>query len=124
MIIGPVNLLVGFISSGISVALNTLIYKVTTPAGRSMQLAIYAIIVVLLSAPMPWIGGHMPGWIKSLGINTDIRCVFYITILIYGAAALVARKIVEPDSLGTREMVLDLPSNIRKQEAEEGEMER
>lgn len=119
MIIGPANLLVGFIGSGISVALSTLIFKVTTPAGRSMQLAIYSIIVVLIAAPMPWIGGHVPGWIQSLGIKTDIRCVFYISILILGASSLVARKIEEPNSLGTREMVMELPSNIRKQEAEE-----
>ncbi|MEI6518875.1 MAG: MFS transporter, partial [bacterium] len=46
MVLPFIHVLVGFASAGLAVALNTLIYKVIPPAGRSIQAAIYSIIVV------------------------------------------------------------------------------
>jgi MFS family permease len=110
----PLNLIGGFAIAGISVALNTLIYKVTPSAGRSVQLAVYSVIVILLAAPMPAIGGHLPDWLSSLGISTDIRCTFYVTCPIMLAAAWAARRIGEPDASHATEMVKNLPGHVRR----------
>lgn len=91
----PTNMLQGFLISGISVGLNTLLFNLTPSSGRSVQIAVYAIVVTLLAAPMPAIGGHLPDWLASLGINTDLRICFYITILPMIGSALIARKIQE-----------------------------
>lgn len=109
MVIAPVNLVMGFIVAGISVALNTLVYKVTPSAGRSVQFAVYSVVILLLASPMPTIGGHLPGWLKSLGMHADLRCTFYTTVIFLFGAALAAKAIREPDSLGMRELVYDLP---------------
>lgn len=113
-IIGPANLLSGFAVGGISVALNTLIYKVTPNAGRSGQLAVYSSVVVLLAAPMPSIGGHLPGWLHSIGIHSDIRCTFYTCTVFATAAAFVSRYIHEPGSRSTSELVAGIPGHIAK----------
>ncbi|GEM_PF-660602 len=110
----PLNLIGGFASAGISVALNTLIYKVTPSAGRSVQLAVYSVIVILLAAPMPAIGGHLPDWLKALGINADVRCTFYVTIPIMLAATLAAKFIGETDASHAGEMVRNLPGHVRR----------
>ncbi len=110
----PLNLIGGFAIAGISVALNTLIYKVTPSAGRSVQLAVYSVIVILLAAPMPAVGGHLPDWLKALGISTDIRCTFYVTCPIMLAAAIAARRIGEPDASHATEMVKNLPGHVRR----------
>ncbi len=112
-----VHILVGLALSGLSVALNTLIYKVIPPAGRSVQAAIYSVIVVLGAAPMPAIGGHLPGWLNAMGIHADLRCTFFAQILVLAAAAYVARFIKEPDSHHTIDLVKKLPEHLRKQPA-------
>ena len=113
MVVGPINFLVGFASSGISVALSTLLYKVMASTGRSVQLAVYSVTVTLLVAPLPMVGGYLPRWINSLGIHTDVRCTFYVSILFMLAAVLVARRIKESDALKTSEMVSNLATHIR-----------
>lgn len=110
----PLNLIGGFAIGGISVALSTLIYKLTPSAGRSVQFAVYAVVVVLLAAPMPALGGHLPDWLRALGISADVRCTFYVTVPIMLAAALVAKYISEPDAGHAREMVRNLPGHIRR----------
>ena len=113
-VICPVNLLMGFVIAGISVALNTLIYKVTPSAGRSVQFAVYSVMILLLVSPMPAIGGHLPDWLNSLGLHADLRCTFYASALFLVGAALAARKIHEPDSIAATEMVRSLPEHILK----------
>jgi MFS family permease len=113
-VVAPINLLVGFAIGGISVSLSTLLYKVTPSAGRSAQLAVYATVAVILAAPMPYLGGHFPTWLRSLGINADLRCTFYACVLFAAAAAYVSRYIQEPGSRGTSEMVSNLPGHIVK----------
>jgi hypothetical protein len=55
-LVGPLNLLGGFASAGVSVALTTLLFKVTEGSGRSLQLAVYSIVVTLLAAVTSWTG--------------------------------------------------------------------
>lgn len=112
--IAPVNLLVGFAIGGFSVALSTLIYKVTPSAGRSVQFAVYSTVVVLLAAPMPFAGGHLPGWLRALGIEADLRATFYASAIFVAAAAFVSRCITEPGSRTTSELVSNLPGHIRR----------
>ncbi len=109
-----VNVVTGFANGGIGVAISTIIYKVTTQAGRSVQMAIYSVIFTLLIAPMPVLGGHLPGWLKSLGLHVDLRCNFYISQLFCIAAIVAACKVMEPDSSSTSEMVRKLIKTVIK----------
>lgn len=113
MVICPMNLPIGFATGGIGIALTTLVYKVTPDSGRSVQFAVFGIIVTLIAAPMPTIGGHLPHWLKGLGMHADLRCTFYASVVFILAAALVARLIKEPDARHTRELVSNLHVHIR-----------
>jgi MFS family permease len=112
--IPPVNLLLGFGVGGISVAINTLLFKVTSSAGRAVQLALYSIIVVLAASPMPTLGGYLPDWLNGLGIHADLRATFYASSLFILAAACAARYIKEPDSRRIAELVRNLPGHLRR----------
>ncbi len=113
IVIPIINVLAGFTAAGVSVALSALLYKVTPTSGRAVQFAIYSVIILLLVSPMPTIGGHLPGWLKSVGIDADLRCTFYTSALFLLGATLVARRIQEPNSTGAREMVRNLPAHLR-----------
>ena len=108
-VITPVNVIAGLAHSGVGVALATLLYKVTPGQGRSVQFAIYSMIVVLVAAPMPVLGGHLPGWLSHFP-KSDLRLTFYASIPFLVVAALVARKIREPSAARTRELLRSLPS--------------
>jgi MFS family permease len=110
---GPLNFVGGIALAGVSIALNTLVYKVTPPAGRSVQLAIYSIIAVLVAAPMPTIGGHLPEWLKMLGLQMDIRVTFYATVIFFIGAVWAAKRIREPDSTRTSEMIRNIPVHLK-----------
>jgi MFS family permease len=111
-VIPAINLMMGFVSAGISVALSTLIYKVTPSAGRSVQFAVYSVMILLLVSPMPAIGGHLPDWLALVGVHADLRCTFYASVIFLIGAALAARKILEPDSAAASEMVRSIPDHI------------
>jgi len=96
----PANLLGGIAGGGLFIAINTLIYKITPEQGRAMQLAIYSIVVTMIVAPLPIIGGYIPRLVKG-----DLRVIFWITIIFYGVAAYAATKISEEDARPTREMI-------------------
>jgi len=110
----PVNAISGTLSAGIAVALTTLVYKVTPKEGRSVQLAIYSILVVLLAAPMPMIGGYLPGWLSALGLSTDLRCTFYAQGLFILAAAYSAKFIQDDGAATAGEMVFQLPIAVKR----------
>jgi MFS family permease len=109
----PANLLQGFLWAGISVGLNTLVYNITPTVGRSTQLAVYSIVVTLAAAPMPAIGGRIPGWLESAGIHTDLRITFYISMMFIVLSAFVARRIREEKSRAGSELLRDLARSLR-----------
>lgn len=111
-ILTPLNIVVGFAAGGVSVSLSKLLFDVTPTAGKSVHLAVYSIVVTLLSAPMPAIGGYLPDWLRALGIHADLRCTFYLVPIFTIWATMIARKIKEPNSRRTAEFVKDLPNNL------------
>lgn len=116
-LVGPINLLGGFLIAGISVALNTLIYKVTPSAGRSVQFAIYSIIVTIAAAPMPYLGGLLTDKLQEFLPWADLRVTFFAAMPFVLAAAFVARYIREPDSRRTAELVRNLPAHLARPKA-------
>lgn len=113
-VIIPVSFIGGFLGGGIGVAMSTLIYRVTPSIGRSMYLAIYSVVVTLLSAPMPTLGGLLTGWIKSAGIHSDVRITIYIGACFTLTSAFVARRIKEPESRRASELIKNLPGHIAR----------
>jgi len=118
-LVAPMNLVGGFLIAGISVALSTLVYKVTPSAGRSVQFAIYSIIVTIAAAPMPFLGGYLTDKLTSLLPWADLRVTFFLAMPFVFAAAIVARNIPEPDSRRTAELVRNLPAHLTKPKAME-----
>jgi MFS family permease len=108
----PINLIQGFLIAGFGVALNTLFFKVTPSVGRSAQIAVYSIIVVLCAAPTPALGGHLPEMMKSLGIHTDLRITFYLVSPIFLASAFVARRIREDGARPARDLLRAAASRL------------
>ncbi|HEY3417008.1 MAG TPA: MFS transporter, partial [Armatimonadota bacterium] len=112
LVVLPLNILVGFAIAGFSVALNTLIYKVTSSTGRSVQLAVYSILVTLAAAPMPVLGGLLPKACEHFGLHTDLRVTFLATIPLVLLAGLAALRIPDPASCHTRDLVRALPGHL------------
>jgi MFS family permease len=108
-----VHVVGGFAVAGLSVALNTLIYKVTPSQGRSMQFAVYSILVVLISAPMPTLGAYLPRWARAMGFHVDVRLTFAASMLFAIAALAAACRIQEPNCLGAADLLRRLPGHLR-----------
>ncbi|MCX5658881.1 MAG: MFS transporter [Planctomycetota bacterium] len=104
----PVQVLAGFFASGINLASSTLIYKVTPRVGRSVQFAIYSAVVVVAAAPMPTLGGCLPGWLESIGIHAGLRATFYCVAPCMAAAAIAASFLKEEGVSPTGAMVRGL----------------
>ncbi len=124
-VVGPVNLIQGFAVGGISVGIQTLMYKVMPPAGRSVQFAIYSMIVILFSAAMPAVGGMLPQWLHAMGnaiagpqwlrsmlLAADLRWTFYVASFFFVASAIAARFIRERGSRRTGQMLRELPGHV------------
>ena len=110
------NVVAGFAVAGVSVGINTLLYKLTPAWGRSVQLAVFSIVVVLLAAPMPALGGYLPGWLaglKRFGWPVDLRWTFYASGLAGVLAALAGCLLVEPKASSLKAMVAQLPRRLR-----------
>ncbi len=107
------NLLTGFAAAGLFVAVNTLLYKITPSAGRSVQFAIYSAIITLAVAPLPTLGGYLPRLLQTIGLHYDVRAAFYAPIPFLFAAAWAARRIQEPGARRARELIRNLPRLLR-----------
>lgn len=113
MTVIPLNLLCGVIGAGVSVAITTLLYKVTPSAGRSVQFAIYSLFVVMVPAPLPVIGGYLPAWVKAWGLPlADLRVTFVVPVVFLLAAVWTAKRIGEPGSRRTQELLRHLPRHL------------
>ena len=111
-VIPIVNVVAGLSISGVSVALSTLLYKITPSAGRSIQFAVYSVIVTLAVAPMPVLGGHLPSWFSRIAPGADLRITFCACVPFLLAASWVARRIQEPKASRTRDLLRSLPSHV------------
>ncbi|MCE5325818.1 MAG: MFS transporter [Planctomycetaceae bacterium] len=92
--------------AAVTVAITTLLYKLTSPRGRSVQFAGYGVFVSLVSAPMPLLGGVIVNWLQSRGWHVDLRLTFYGWGLFMLMAAGVAYFLPEPRAIRTRTLVL------------------
>ncbi|MBI3985884.1 MAG: MFS transporter [Lentisphaerae bacterium] len=95
----------GFAIAGWSVALSTLVYKLSAPEGRSVQLAAYSTFLGLIGAPVALLGGALVAFLARTGWAVDLRLTFYLWSLFMFTAALIARRLPEADSVHTRIMV-------------------
>ena len=112
LLIPLANIVAGFCVSGLNVGLSTLMFKVTPSVGRSVQFAINSIIVAVLASPMPYLGGLLPGFFGSLGLNADLRWCFYAAGVFMCASAVVGRSIREENSSSTNELLSHLVSRV------------
>jgi len=98
-LIPPANILAGLANGALAVGSNTLLYKVTPAVGRSVQLAIQAIVVAIVAAPLPFFGGHLPPFLRSLGIESaDLRWTFYLAGTCHLLGGLVGKLIREDNA--------------------------
>ncbi len=106
------NAICGIGSAAFSVALSSMIYKVSRPEGRSAQFALYNVFVVLVSAPMSVLGGWLVSALEKAGwASVDLRLTFYLWMLFMFLAAWLARRLTEPESVRARTLVLDFFPN-------------
>ena len=108
-LLAPVLITSGFALAGIAVALNALVFNVIPSAGRSVHLAVYSICVLLIAAPLPAIGGYLPKMLHTIGIEADLRSTFYAAQLFALIAFFMARRIQEPSSRPTSDMMREMP---------------
>lgn len=99
------NAISGIAQAGINVALSTMIYKLTTPRGRSVQLAAYSICVVLVAAPMPMLGGWLVTALQQAGYPVDLRLTFYLWTMAIACSVFVAVRLPEPGSMPVRTLM-------------------
>lgn len=102
------NALGGVGTAAYSVAISSLLFKMTPSEGRSAQFALFSVMVALVSAPMPLLGGWLVSALESKGWGVDLRLTFYLWIGFMALAAWLARHLREPHSLRTRALVFDL----------------
>ena len=99
------NFVCGVGAAAVNVAINTMMYKVSRPEGRSVQFAAYNVFIGVVSAPMPLVGGWLVTALENAGYAVDLRLTFYLWILFVASAAVLSRLLREPDSLRTRTLV-------------------
>lgn len=104
-LLAPVFVIGGFAVGGVAVGMTALIYRSLPQAGRSVHYAVYAIVMTLLTAPMPALGGYLPKILTSIGINADLRCTFYASMVFIILSFFMAKRIHEPESLSTSELM-------------------
>jgi len=105
MLLPWTNLVAGVGAAAMSVAISTMIYKLSKPEGRSVQFAAYSVFVALIGAPMPAVGGWLVSRLQASGHAVDLRITFYAASAFIFLAALAARFLKEPESMPTRALV-------------------
>jgi MFS family permease len=106
------NFIAGIASAGLNVSITTLMYKVSTPHGRSVQFAVYSTFVGLVGAPMPLVGGWLVSTLEKSGYPIDLRLTFYIWAILLLASAWVATRIKEEGAVHPHVFVLYVSGRI------------
>lgn len=102
------NLICGAGNAGLNIAVATLQYKASRPQGRSVQFAVYGVLVTLVGAPMPFIGGWLVPRLQAAGYNVDLRLLFYLwATSIFLSAAAAALLVREPESVSAKDLVYE-----------------
>ena len=99
------NFIGGTGGAGVGVAISTMIYKLSKPEGRSVQFATYSVFVTLVGMPMPYFGGWLVSHLQAAGYPVDLRITFWLWSLFIAAAAALAWRLKEPQSVGVRALV-------------------
>lgn len=99
------NAISGVAHAAINVAISTMIYKITTSRGRSIQLAVYGICVTLAAAPMPMFGGWLVTALQQTGYPVDLRLTFYLWTVAVASSVFVAVRLPEPGSMPVRTLM-------------------
>jgi MFS family permease len=106
-VIPALNLFGGFMGGGIGVALSTLLYRVTPRVGRTVQFAVYALVIVIAGAPMPTLGGYLPRI-----FHTDLRITFACQVVFLTLGSLLAMRLREENCRRARDLVANLPGHL------------
>jgi hypothetical protein len=107
------NFISGAGSAAIGVAISTMIYKTSTPQGRSIQFAAYGVFVTVIAAPMPLLGGWLVTRLGSVWHGVDLRLTFYLWVAFMFAAAWLAHRLGEPGAVPARALALNyIPRRI------------
>jgi MFS family permease len=99
------NFIGGVGGAGVFVAISTMMYKNASPEGRSVQFAAYNSLVTIVAAPMPLLGGWLVSTLADAGYAVDLRITFYLWSLFMLAAAGLAWRLKEPESVRTRALI-------------------
>ena len=109
------HFLAGLCSAAITVSLASLIYRLSNPEGRAVQLAGHSAFVALSTAPMPLLGGWAVSRLEAAGWHVDLRLTFYAGSTFFLIAALIARKLREPAAIRARTLVFAyFPSRLAR----------
>ncbi len=99
------NFVAGLGSAAVGIAIQSMMYKLSRPEGRSVQFATYSVFVTLASLPMPILGGWLVTHLEGAGYAVDLRLTFYLWSAFVLAAAALAWFLHEPESMRTRALV-------------------
>lgn len=105
----------GLGAAAVSVAISSMIYKVSKPEGRSIQFAAYSTFVTAVGAPMPAIGGWLVTTLQKHWAGADLRITFYLSSLFLCLAAGMAWHMRDATSVRTRVIIFRyLPDRVTR----------
>jgi MFS family permease len=100
------NFISGAGGAAFGVAITTGMYKLSSPHGRSIQFATYSVLITLLSAPMPALGGLLVTALQHAHLAVDLRLTFALWSAFMCLAAVLALGLREKGSLLARSLVI------------------
>ena len=77
-------------------------------------MALHSVVVVLLAAPMPTLGGYLPKLLENIGLSTDLRATFATVMIFLVLAALVASRIPEQNAGAPKDVLKEVGAHFRQ----------